>query len=418
MDPLSKLTPSDAARSDTSRARSAGGGPRCPRYHSLDFWRGVACLMIVVFHATFYADTPALRERLAAGASSLADWALAVCFKLSMGVPIFFVISGYCISATADSTRRKAAPVRLYFWRRLRRIFPPFWIFLALAAVGVGITERFIYPSLFCDNVHGYSAPWSLSPVQWLGNITLTETWRHHVFGPPTKLFLQHAWTLCYEEQFYAVVGLILLISPRRFFPLAAAITAVIFLFEATPERFVPALRDFRRIHSYGFFFDGYWLYFAAGIGVYYAINYATRAGWWAVVGALAFGVAWGIYTRGASRTTSFAYGLALLALHPWDVALAAGRWSRPISWCGTMCYSLYLVHWPVTKALSHALALAGVVTPAWTLIITVPACIAASILAAWPFHLIVERRFLNQPSTARPGARPPTAFSSQPVPA
>lgn len=417
MDRLSEPLPVEPLRPDASRFESEADGPRCPRYRSLDFWRGAACLMIVVFHATFYADTPALRQRLATGAAGLADWAMAVSFKLSIGVPIFFVISGYCISATADSTRRKASPVRLYFWRRLRRIFPPFWIFLAIAAVGVGITERFIYPGLFYDDVHGYSAPGSLSPVQWLGNITLTETWRHHLFGPPMRLFLQHAWTLCYEEQFYAVVGLILLISPRRYFPLVGAITAAIFLLEATPERFVPALRDFRRIHSYGFFFDGYWLYFAAGIGVYYAINYATRAAWWAVVAVLAVGFAWGIYTRSDSRMVSFAYGIALLALHPWDAPLAAGRWSRPVSWCGTMCYSLYLVHWPVTKAVSHALALAGIVTPAQTLAITVPACIAASILAAWPFHLLVERRFLNRPSTARSGERQATAFCSQPAP-
>ena len=53
------------------------------------------------------------------------------------GVPIFFVISGYCISATADSARRKGLPARTYFWRRFRRIFPPYWIFL-MAAVTVG----------------------------------------------------------------------------------------------------------------------------------------------------------------------------------------------------------------------------------------------------------------------------------------
>src|SRR5947209_15276931 len=35
-------------------AISTNPEPRAPRYHSLDHWRGVACLMIVAFHACVY----------------------------------------------------------------------------------------------------------------------------------------------------------------------------------------------------------------------------------------------------------------------------------------------------------------------------------------------------------------------------
>ena len=382
-------------------ARPVGAGPRCPRYLSLDFWRGVACLLIVVFHATFYAATPELLRRVTTAGGSAADWVMAGCTWLWVGVPIFFVISGYCISATADSTRRKSTPVRLYFWRRLRRIFPPFWIFMALAVVFVGVIEAFVRPGLMTDSHHGFAAPWTLSPVQWLGNLTLTETWRPHAFGPKAMLFMQHAWTLCYEEQFYAVVGVILLVSPKRYFPLAAAITAVVFALEFLPARLVPGIQSVRR-HSTGFFFDGYWLYFAAGIGVYYAINYATRVGRVALAATLVLGVAWGVRSHIESRTVSFAFALLLLALHRWDAGLNGASWSRPISWCGTMCYSLYLTHWPVTKGISHALVLWGIDSPAETLLVTVPVCVAVSVAVAWPFHVLVERRFLNGPTPAK----------------
>ena len=35
-------------------------GPRSPRYHTLDLWRGVACLMVVVSHSTLYATDPSV----------------------------------------------------------------------------------------------------------------------------------------------------------------------------------------------------------------------------------------------------------------------------------------------------------------------------------------------------------------------
>jgi peptidoglycan/LPS O-acetylase OafA/YrhL len=356
--------------------------------------------MIVVFHASFYVATPAHLKRVTTSGGTVADWLTAGVTWLWVGVPLFFVISGYCISATADSHRRRNAGVGHYFWRRFRRIYPPFWIFLALTVLGVGFIEARVAPGLFSDDRHGFAEPWAMTPLQWLGNVTLTETWRPNVVGPGAQLFAGHAWTLCYEEQFYAVAGLILLLWPRRFFHLAALVSLAVLALEMRPERLVPALGVVHR-YSSGFFFDGYWLYFAAGIAVYYAINYASRLGQWAVAGGLALMLAWGIKTHIDSRTASFAFALLLLALHPLDGSLASAAWARPVSWCGTMCYSLYLVHWPVTKAASHLLFDAGFNSPAETLLVTVPTCIGLSLAAAFPFHLLVERRFLNTPRVA-----------------
>src|SRR5689334_7722377 len=75
--------------------------PRNPRYASLDLWRGIACLMIVILHAAHHAGEAGQT------AGTLARAILAVFSKLGSGVPMFFVISGYCIAATSDSSRRK-----------------------------------------------------------------------------------------------------------------------------------------------------------------------------------------------------------------------------------------------------------------------------------------------------------------------
>ena len=56
-----------------------------------------------------------------------------------LGVPIFFVISGYCIAASADSSRRKGDSPWTFLKRRFWRIYPPYWASLvgliALVAV-------------------------------------------------------------------------------------------------------------------------------------------------------------------------------------------------------------------------------------------------------------------------------------------
>lgn len=338
--------------------------PRASRYASLDAWRGVACLMVVVFHSSFYLAPNAVVERL---------W---------MGVPMFFVISGYCISATADKERRKSRGVQSYFWRRFRRIFPPYWIaFLVFAALVVLAEVQM--PGLFTDGNHPIRNPLG---VRWhlFGNISLTETW----IGNPPLFFLGHAWTLCYEEQFYAVTGLLLLLCPRRFFTGAVVVTAITYAAQRIGQK-----------HVDGFFFDGYWFMFAFGVGVYYYRNYAQRTGKLGIPIALLAAVLWALLHPRAIRSVDADYyqyilaagifALALIPLQRFDAQLIK---CAPLMTCGKMCYSLYLIHWPVCKLVSHWCANLGAAAP-WLIY---PLCMAASIAAAWPFHVYVERRFMN----------------------
>jgi peptidoglycan/LPS O-acetylase OafA/YrhL len=70
------------------------------------------------------------------------------------------------------------------------------------------------------------------------------------------------------------------------------------------------------------------------------------------------------------------------------------------------MCYSLYLVHQLVVKAISQWLYESGIQTGFGTLAITVPVSVAASLIVGRAFYQIVERRFLNAPVGIR-GAIP-----------
>jgi len=116
----------------------------------------------------------------------------------------------------------------------------------------------------------------------------------------------------------------------------------------------------------------------------------------------------------------AFGFALLLSLLHPWDRRLASARVVRPLLFCGQICYSLYLVHWPVVKLVGHGLYLLGVRGDAATVLVTVPLNVATSVLLAWLFFRLCERRFLNAPAgaaakAARPAGAPTPATVAAP---
>src|SRR6185369_10598729 len=97
--------------------------------------------------------------------------------------PLFFVISGYCITATLDARRRANESVFVYFARRFRRIYPAYWFAVALSVAVVFAGNRLCGAELFSSGHFIISPPGELSGRQWLGNLSLTESWRHYLGG-------------------------------------------------------------------------------------------------------------------------------------------------------------------------------------------------------------------------------------------
>jgi peptidoglycan/LPS O-acetylase OafA/YrhL len=361
--------------------------PRAPRYHSLDFWRGAACLLVLLNHSVWYLPRPS---------GDLSSTIAQVALRCWAGVPIFFLISGYCIAAACDSHRRKDIPVRTYFWKRFRRIYPPYWIVLLAAAAAVGAGDLLLNGAV--TKVQMFR-PWWFSSWQWAGSITLTELWRYHWIGDGKGLFLGHAWTLCYEEQFYAVTGVLLLICARRFF---AGVTVTTLLVAA-----VLACSKARGAHIDGFFFDGSWFQFAMGIAVYYALNYggrlvytATLVGFFlvALAAVVRFGQGLLLPDKNDAQVYLVAsvFGIVAMLLRPRDAAIGSSRWLMPISACGVMCYSLYLVHFPVTKLVESIVRAIGVTPATVSPFVSISLCAVPSLMLSTYFHRSIERRFMN----------------------
>jgi peptidoglycan/LPS O-acetylase OafA/YrhL len=402
-----------------------------PRYESLDLWRGLACLMVVVVHAGQIAKdrlTPEATTDHPFGARLLTETG-----RLGVGVQIFFVISGYCIAATAAASRRKPTNSVQFLLRRFRRIFPPYW-----AALLVTITVAWMAPRLgLAGTLSGPHAgggpliphPGELTPLQWLGNLTLTEHWRWHLGGDLELKLHGPAWTLCYEEQFYATCGLLLLCARRWFFTAVAVTTAVVtaLALSAHAGGWQPPV---------GFFFDGTWLLFAAGVAVYW---HRLQAGAWQCAvpvlfawvalflgwyryGFLAESVDRGVKQQAFEWVAGAGFGLTLIALLPVDHWLAGSRVLLPITRCGKICYSLYLIHWPVGLLVSALLDHAGVRGVWPSLLVTIPVAGLVSVAASAGFYWLVERHFLNSPTPQQALALPteqtaPNAVLHSPAP-
>lgn len=377
---------------------------RNPRYFSLDAWRGLACLVVVIFHSNIYAATPELVEAVRTGATtSVSDYLLFLTTRFWYGVPLFFVISGYCISASVDRHRQRASSVKTYFLRRFRRIFPTLWVFLAVAIPLTALVGVFA-PLLMNDEIQGFWAPWWFSSWQWFGSLTLTESWRYHVIGDDRGLLFGHLWTLCYEEQFYAVAGLCLFIAPKHFYRSIAGITAVVAGSTVLAPNY-PAL--------HGFFFDGLWLQFAAGVGVYQVLIRGNRKQAWLLVVLLLAAVVHQLFQMSSfweldhnlheSNVVAFLFAIVLLGLYRFDATIAKSRLVAPFTSCGLACYSIYLVHAPLVKGLSHACYMMGLTSRLDTLLVTIPACLVVSVVIGKMFHRGVEQRFLNSSTTPSP---------------
>lgn len=282
----------------------------------------------------------------------------------------------------------------------------PYWAALALtAAAGL------LLPGLLSGNfgpIASIPNGLTLSPGRWVAGLTLTETWRPLLEPARPALFIVGpAWTLCYEEQFYAVTGLLLLVARQRFFLGCLVVTAVVA---------AGAVGRWGGIPVTGTFLDGRWLMFAAGVGVYYALNRAERFGRAAVVAGLVMGIVWAGWRTAElldfrfydpiadpkELVPAFLFALALLAARRWDRLAVETVVGRVLGGVGAYSYSLYLIHYPICLAIGLFATRAGLTDPRATLYLVLPTSFGLSVGAARWFYRHVESRFLST-SAARP---------------
>ncbi|SRR6266496_2053472 len=148
------------------------------RIKSFDGLRGVAILLVILGHG------------LGAYAAGWHGIVPAILGNSSLGVRLFFVLSGYLITSllVSENERNGCISLRRFYARRSLRIFPAFYLFLA----AVWLLASFGYVEV--------------ARQQYLA--AATYTWNYVAVWYPRgpvegSWFLGHLWTLSLEEQFY-----------------------------------------------------------------------------------------------------------------------------------------------------------------------------------------------------------------------
>ena len=145
------------------------------------------------------------RNRALDGARGLAvalvvgsHWSMShIRFGGAVGVTVFFVLSGYLISAIllAEHAATGRMDLRAFYARRALRLFPA----LALLIVALPFLQKLVADPQLSDDYIG----WAASAALYVGDLVRA--------GGGTLGPLNHTWSLAVEEQFYLVWPLVLL---------------------------------------------------------------------------------------------------------------------------------------------------------------------------------------------------------------
>jgi len=279
-----------------------------------------------------------------------------------LGVDVFFVISGFLITALllAEWRRNRSIDVLSFWRRRARRLLPAMltlvvavWIVVPfLAAEQAGRLRGDVWAALT------YVSNWRL--------IFQHQSYFQAAGRPP---LLQHLWSLAVEEQFYLVWPLVLgagLAVRRR----ASRLTAWILGAAVGSAALMAALytpgTDPSRVY-YGTDTRLGAILLGAALACVWAPWRSERQPTvlgravlgFAGAGAL-FAVAWGVanlhqfddvlYRGGLFAVAAASAVLIAVLSHHGTPGADAILGSRPMVWLGRRSYGLYLVHWPVIQ--------------------------------------------------------------------
>ena len=370
---------------------------------TLDAMRGGAALAVVTYHALGVAPQTATfgwESWLPQLASYLVHFAFA-------GIYLFFVISGFCIHLHWAKSRAAGVqnPVIKFshFWkRRVRRLYPPYFVALALYLVYAA-----------------YKTPVHVD-ASYVWDVML-HLFMLHNLDPNTVYTVNGAfWTLAVEEQLYLAYFLLLFLRIRYGWT-----KALILCFSA---RVVWLILSRGLSEPLGFHIPvteaaaTNWFIWALGaLSVEAALGITKLPAWCSSVsvGGLALGCAMALaQLLPLVDQTSLLHDVGWLAMHPaWGVGFfifvnyavaAEQRWRQTLSrvprlipalaFIGLISYSLYLTH---SFVLMHWywFGFTEWHVRSISLVITMP----LSVVFAWLFFRLCERPFMTSAWVKRP---------------
>jgi peptidoglycan/LPS O-acetylase OafA/YrhL len=326
------LSPSDRVAAELAATRG--------RITVLDALRGVAALGVVIFHV-WGANDGVVRD----------DWFAEIAAWGWLGVPVFFVLSGYVIPLSTQATPSTPSAAARFFARRYVRVGVP------LIAASVLSWLPWWFSFHFVSAFQGVAPP-ALSFGMVACHFTATceffgEKWLNGVF-----------WTLSIELQFYLIWTCVIALRPY-----ARARVAVLGIIAAIAVARYPSHVYF--LHFTALFALGGWVWYVQSRELSRSI---------AAVGMLALSlcIAWTVGVPDALA------GLATVLVIGYGK-----RAPRALVWLGAISYSVYLLHLLVALRV-HNIGARFVDPQAMRHLIDWTA-VVASVAVAWVFWRLVE---------------------------
>ncbi len=317
--------------------------------------------------------------------------------KVSGGVDVFFVVTGFLITLTLVGHVRDHGRIRpiTYLGRLARRIWPAAAVvLLAVLAITVTIAPAALRPRNFTE---------VLASALYVENWFLSASAVDYLDSQDPHTPVQHFWVMSLQGQFYGiwlVLGLIALaLATRRrarfttvFAILIAVVTVVSFgwsLLETAAHQPAAYFSTLTRIWEFGIGA----LLALAGRRVLLRGAGAGLASWAAVIGLVACGIVLpvaGVFPGWAALSPVACAALLLVSSRrderPWSATRILS--ARPLVWLGGMAFGIYLWHWPLLVAYRYLRGAEATPGP-----LAGSAIIGGAIVLAIATHLLIERR-------------------------
>jgi peptidoglycan/LPS O-acetylase OafA/YrhL len=334
-----------------SLSRITSGGKFIPEIDGLRF---VAIASVVGFHIYEY-----LFSRGSIGPLGIIGTTL---LHGNRGVPLFFVISGFILGrpfAAHYLCGLPAPKLKEFYWRRLTRLEPPY--LLAIIAVFVGLA--------------------TFSSARGFLHLLASLIYSHNlIYGAPNP-FYGLAWSLEIEFQFYFLIPLLttVYVLPRvyRRVLMFALMFSGSFHLLTTPARFNLSIFGWIQCFAAGLlladiYTDGWnpkqhWSFDLLSVALWPAVFLMTDTAAWAALPCFVF-----VLYVSAFRSYCFRKIFTFSA----------------ISTIGGMCYTIYLVHYPIISLVGRFFKSASALA-----IISLLSIAAVSLL----FFVLIERPCMDK---------------------